>query len=42
MSAERTREVVAALLSKTVVGPIELPGNLVADRNRRTIRIAKT
>jgi len=39
MSAERTREVVAALLSKTVVGPIDLPGGLVADRNRRAIRI---
>jgi tRNA(Ile)-lysidine synthase len=42
MSAERTREVVAALLSKTVVGPIDLPGGLVADRRRRAIRIAKT
>ncbi len=41
MSAERTREVVAALLSKTVVGPIDLPGDLVADRNRRAIRIGK-
>ena len=41
MSAERTREVVAALLSKTVVGPIDLPGGLLADRHRRAIRIAK-
>ena len=41
MSADRTREVVAALLSKTVVGPIDLPGGLVADRNRRAIRIGK-
>jgi hypothetical protein len=41
MSAERTREVVAALLSKTIVGPIDLPGGLLADRNRRAIRIGK-
>jgi len=41
MSAERTGEVVAALLSKTVVGPIDLPGNLVAERRRRAIHIGK-
>jgi tRNA(Ile)-lysidine synthetase-like protein len=41
MSMERTREAVAALLSKTVAGPIALPGNLVAERRRRTIRIGK-
>ena len=40
MSAERTREVVAALLSKTVAGPVDLPGGLVAERRRRAIRIA--
>jgi tRNA(Ile)-lysidine synthase len=39
MSADRTREVVAALLAKTVAGPIDLPGNLVATRRRRAIRI---
>jgi len=39
MSMERTREAVAALLSKTVAGPIDLPGNLVTERRRRTIRI---
>jgi len=39
MSAERTREVVAALLSKTVAGPVDLPGGLVAERRRRAIRI---
>ena len=41
MSAERTREIVDALLSKTVVGPIDLPGELVAERNRRAIRIGR-
>ena len=41
MSAERTREIVDALLSKTVVGPIDLPGDLVAERNRRAIRIGR-
>jgi tRNA(Ile)-lysidine synthetase-like protein len=41
MSMERTREAVAALLSKTVAGPLDLPGNLVAERRRRTIRIGK-
>ena len=41
MSAERTREIVDALLSKTVVGPIDLPGGLVAERNRRAIRIKR-
>jgi len=39
MSAERTREVVAALLSKTVAGPVDLPGGLVAERRRRAIHI---
>ena len=39
MSAERTREIARALLSKTVVGPIDLPGGLAAERNRRAIRI---
>jgi tRNA(Ile)-lysidine synthase len=41
MSAERTREVVSALLSKSVVGPIDLPGGLVAARRRRAIRIER-
>ena len=40
MSADRTREVVAALLAKTVAGPVDLPGGLVATRRRRAIRIA--
>jgi tRNA(Ile)-lysidine synthetase-like protein len=39
MSSERTREVVSALLSKSVAGPVELPGGLVASRRRRAIRI---
>jgi tRNA(Ile)-lysidine synthase len=39
MSMQRTREVVLALLAKTVAGPIDLPGGLVAERRRRTIRI---
>jgi len=39
MSMQRTREVVSALLAKTVAGPIDLPGDLVAERRRRTIRI---
>jgi tRNA(Ile)-lysidine synthase len=41
MSAERTREVVSALLAKTVVGPVELPGGLAASRRRRAIRIGR-
>jgi len=41
MSAERTREVVDALLSKPIVGPIDLPGDLVVERNRRAIRIGR-
>ena len=41
MSAERTREAVAALLAKTVVGPIDLPGDLVAARSRRAIRVKR-
>jgi tRNA(Ile)-lysidine synthase len=41
MSAERTREVVAALLSKTLAGPIDLPDGLAAERNRRAIRIGR-
>jgi tRNA(Ile)-lysidine synthase len=41
MSAERTREIVDALLSKTVVGPIDLPGGLAAARTRRAIRIGR-
>ncbi|MBE3095604.1 MAG: tRNA lysidine(34) synthetase TilS [Planctomycetes bacterium] len=41
MSAERTREVVSALLAKTIVGPIDLPGGLAAERNRRAIRIGR-
>ncbi len=39
MSAERTRAAVEALLSKSVAGPIELPGDLSATRRRRAIRI---
>jgi len=39
MSAARTQEVVAALLSKTVAGPVELPDGLIAERRRRVIRI---
>ncbi|MCX5654884.1 MAG: tRNA lysidine(34) synthetase TilS [Planctomycetota bacterium] len=41
MSAERTREVVDALLAKPIVGPIDLPDGLVAERNRRAIRIGR-
>ena len=41
MSAERTREVVSALLAKTIAGPIDLPGGLVVARRRRAIRIAQ-
>ncbi|MCX5670439.1 MAG: hypothetical protein NTU94_03840, partial [Planctomycetota bacterium] len=41
MSMQRTREAVAALLVKTVAGPVDLPGNLLAERRRRTIRIGK-
>jgi tRNA(Ile)-lysidine synthase len=41
MSAERTHEVVDALLAKPIVGPIDLPGRLVAERNRRAIRIGR-
>ena len=39
MSADRTREVVSALLSKPVAGPVALPGGLVAVRHRQAIRI---
>ncbi|MGB3087596.1 MAG: tRNA lysidine(34) synthetase TilS, partial [Phycisphaerae bacterium] len=39
MSAERTRAAVEALLAKSVAGPVELPGGLVATRRRRAIRI---
>ena len=39
MSAARTEEVVAALVAKTVAGPVDLPGGLVAERRRRAIRI---
>jgi tRNA(Ile)-lysidine synthetase-like protein len=39
MSAERTREAVDALLSKSVAGPVDLPGDLSAIRRRRAIRI---
>ena len=41
MSAERTRAAVEALLSGSVAGPVDLPGDLVAERNRRAIRISK-
>ena len=41
MSAERTRAAVDALLSKSVAGPVELPGDLSATRRRRAIRIGK-
>jgi tRNA(Ile)-lysidine synthetase-like protein len=41
MSAERTREVLAQLLAKTVAGPVDLPDGLVAERNRRTIRLER-
>jgi tRNA(Ile)-lysidine synthase len=41
MSADRTREVVSALMAKTIVGPIDLPGGLAAARNRRAIRIGQ-
>jgi tRNA(Ile)-lysidine synthase len=41
MSADRTREVVSALLAKSVAGPIDLPDGLVATRRRRAIRIEK-
>jgi len=41
MSADWTREIVAQLLAKTVAGPINLPGGIVAMRNRRTIRLAQ-
>jgi tRNA(Ile)-lysidine synthase len=39
MSARRTEEAVAALLSDHVAGPVELPGDLVATRRRGGIRI---
>ncbi len=39
MSAARTEEVVAALVSGSVAGPVDLPGGLVAERRRRAIRI---
>jgi len=41
MSAERTRATVEALLSGSVAGPVELPGDLAATRRRRAIRIGK-
>jgi len=41
MSADRTREVVAALVSKTVAGPVDLPDGLAAERRRRAIRIGR-
>jgi tRNA(Ile)-lysidine synthase len=41
MSAERTRAAVDALLSGSVAGPVELPGDLTATRRRRAIRIGK-
>jgi len=39
MSADRTRQAVAALLAKPVAGPVDLPDGLVAERRRRAIRI---
>ena len=39
MSEARTREVLAALLSGTVAGPVDLPDGLAAERRRRVIRI---
>ena len=39
MSAARTEEVVSALVSKSVAGPVHLPGGLAAERRRRAIRI---
>jgi len=39
MSAERTCAAVEALLSGSVAGPVELPGDLTATRHRRAIRI---
>jgi len=42
MGADRTHEVLKALLAKTVVGPIDLPGGLMAERNRRAIRIGRS
>jgi tRNA(Ile)-lysidine synthase len=39
MSAARTAEVVSALASRTVAGPVALPGGLTASRRRRVIRI---
>jgi len=39
MSAERTRAAVEALLSGSVAGPVDLPGDLSATRRRRAIRI---
>jgi len=42
MSSERTREVVSALLSKSVAGPVELPDGLSASRRRRAIRIGRS
>ena len=41
MSAERTRAAVEALLARTVAGPVDLPGGLVAQRRRRVIRIGE-
>jgi tRNA(Ile)-lysidine synthase len=39
MSATRTEEVVAALVSGSVAGPVDLPDGLAAERRRRIIRI---
>jgi hypothetical protein len=41
MGADRTAEAVAALLSRPDAGPVELPGNLVATRRGRAIRIGR-
>jgi len=39
MGAQWTRAAAEALLAKTVAGPVDLPGNLVAERRRRAIRV---
>ena len=41
MSADRTAEAVRALLSRPDAGPVDLPGDLVAGRRGRAIRIAR-
>jgi tRNA(Ile)-lysidine synthase len=41
MSAERTREVLKALLAKPAAGPVALPGHLIASRRRGAIRIER-